>query len=540
VSIVSAGTCSITANQAGNTNYSAATPVTDSITINPATQTISFTSTAPTSPTVGDSYTPAATATSGLAVTFSIDPASTSGACSISAGVVSFTGPGQCIIDADQAGNTDYSTAPQQQQIIGVGMADQTITFATSVPSGAMAGGTYNVSATASSGLTVTLTIDAAAASVCSITSGGAGSAVVTYTGVGNCIIDANQAGNGDYNPAPQAQQLFNVGPGAAAGLLFSVQPSNTVAGVAIAPAVQVSLVDAYGNVETGDSTDSVTLALAAGSDPSFTGAAATLSNGVATFSALTLTKAASGYALGATTTAGAFTASSNPFAVLPAAVVSLAFNPDPPANTIAGVAIPGTETVTESDQYGNVLTTDNSSTISLVANGPTSLNGSPVTATVAAGVASFSGDLVLDAAGSYTLTASTSASAIPTITSQAFTVSAASGSVLKFTPAPGDIAQGKSLGNVTVTEYDSFNNPVLSDNSTNVTLTTGACNTTLGTGTLTGGVVTIATSLDFHTVASGVALSATGSTNPTPASATFNVTAGDVVFFNGFESCTP
>jgi hypothetical protein len=83
-------------------------------------QTVSFTSTAPTSPVAGGTYTPTATATSGLAVTFSIDASSGTGVCSISAGVVSFNVAGTCIIDAKQAGNTTYAAAKQVQASITV------------------------------------------------------------------------------------------------------------------------------------------------------------------------------------------------------------------------------------------------------------------------------------------------------------------------------------------------------------------------------------------------------------------------------------
>ena len=65
-------------------------------------------------------YTPTATATSGLPVTFSIDSFSTAGACSISGGVVTFTGSGTCTVDADQPGNGSWQAAPQVQQIITV------------------------------------------------------------------------------------------------------------------------------------------------------------------------------------------------------------------------------------------------------------------------------------------------------------------------------------------------------------------------------------------------------------------------------------
>ena len=86
-------------------------------------QTVSFTSTAPTSATVGGAtYTPTATATSGLPVTITVATASAS-VCSISAGVVSFTGAGTCTLDANQAGNATYSAAPQVTQSFTVSSA---------------------------------------------------------------------------------------------------------------------------------------------------------------------------------------------------------------------------------------------------------------------------------------------------------------------------------------------------------------------------------------------------------------------------------
>jgi hypothetical protein len=85
-------------------------------------QAITFTSTVPASPVVGGSYTPAATGGgSGNPVVFSVDSSSAAGACSISAGgVVSFDGPGSCVIDANQAGNATFSAAPQVQQTLTI------------------------------------------------------------------------------------------------------------------------------------------------------------------------------------------------------------------------------------------------------------------------------------------------------------------------------------------------------------------------------------------------------------------------------------
>jgi hypothetical protein len=88
----------------------------------PIAQAITFTSTPPSLGVVKGSY--AVTASgggSGNPVTFRIDPSS-GPVCSISASTstVMFTGPGICVIDANQAGNARYQAAPQAQQTVTV------------------------------------------------------------------------------------------------------------------------------------------------------------------------------------------------------------------------------------------------------------------------------------------------------------------------------------------------------------------------------------------------------------------------------------
>jgi hypothetical protein len=209
VSFQSAGTCIVDANQAGNGNYNGAPQMQQNFTVNKNNQTITFTSTAPGAASVGGAtYTPAATASSGLAVTITIDASST-GICSINGGgVVSFQAAGSCVLDANQTGNGTYNAAPQVQQTFTVGKGNQTITFTSTAPGAASVGGaTYTAAATASSGLTVTFT--SGSTTVC--TSGGTNGSVFTFVGNGTCIVDANQAGNGNYNGAPQVQQNFGV-----------------------------------------------------------------------------------------------------------------------------------------------------------------------------------------------------------------------------------------------------------------------------------------------------------------------------------------
>jgi Bacterial Ig domain/Putative Ig domain/Domain of unknown function DUF11 len=97
---------------------------TATVQVQPLAQSIAFTSDAPSPGVVGGSYTPAASGGgSGNPVTFSIDPTSTAGACSISSGVVSFNGTGLCVIDANQAAGGVYAAAQQASQPVTVDAA---------------------------------------------------------------------------------------------------------------------------------------------------------------------------------------------------------------------------------------------------------------------------------------------------------------------------------------------------------------------------------------------------------------------------------
>ena len=222
VALQGAGTCVIDATQAGDANWLPATPIQQSFAVAKADQSISFTSTAPVAAQVGGAaYTVTATATSSLAVSFSIDP-SAAGICAISGSAVTFQAVGNCVINANQAGNALYAAAPQVQQAFGVGKSPQTISFTSTAPAAASVGGTtYTVAATASSGLAVSFSIDASASGVCTI----AGSSV-SFIGAGTCVVDANQAGNATWSPAPQVQQSFAVGKGAQTISFTSTAPA--------------------------------------------------------------------------------------------------------------------------------------------------------------------------------------------------------------------------------------------------------------------------------------------------------------------------
>jgi hypothetical protein len=123
VSFVGVGTCKVVAKATGNTLWTSAQEE-QSFAVGKSSQVITFTSTAPSSATVGGP-TYAVTATgggSGLPVALMIDAASGS-VCSISGSTVSFIGVGTCTIDANQAGDTNYSAAPEAQQSFAVASA---------------------------------------------------------------------------------------------------------------------------------------------------------------------------------------------------------------------------------------------------------------------------------------------------------------------------------------------------------------------------------------------------------------------------------
>ena len=107
VTILSGGTCSITASQPGDVNFAAATPVTRSFTINPATQVITF---GPLSDvTLGVApFAISATASSGLAVSFA---STTTSVCTVSGTTATIRATGICSITAAQAGNVSYTAA---------------------------------------------------------------------------------------------------------------------------------------------------------------------------------------------------------------------------------------------------------------------------------------------------------------------------------------------------------------------------------------------------------------------------------------------
>jgi NHL repeat len=106
--IKGAGSSDITANQAGNSNYLAATPVTKTVTVNKAAQTITFSPTSPITYATTKSFTLSGSSTSGLPLTYT---SSATNVISISGSTATVKSKGVTTLAAAQAGNANYNAA---------------------------------------------------------------------------------------------------------------------------------------------------------------------------------------------------------------------------------------------------------------------------------------------------------------------------------------------------------------------------------------------------------------------------------------------
>lgn len=195
VHLVAVGFCTITASQAGDANFNPAVDVMQTFTIAMGNQTITFAPLA--DKAFGDpDFTVSATASSGLTVSFVA-----AGDCTVTGDLVHITGVGSCTITASQTGDANFNPAVDLMQTFAIAMGDQTITFAP-LPDMAFGDPDFTVSATASSGLTVTF----AASGDCTVTVD-----LVSLTGIGSCMITASQTGDANYNPAADVAQTFTI-----------------------------------------------------------------------------------------------------------------------------------------------------------------------------------------------------------------------------------------------------------------------------------------------------------------------------------------
>ena len=207
VTALAAGNCTVQADQAGDANYNAASPATQTITVGKGSQSIGF-GAAPALQVGAASATLNATGgATGNAVTFS----TSSAACSLSGAnnsTVKGVSAGSCLIQANQAGDANYNAASAATQTITVGKGSQSIGFG-AAPA-LQVGATGTLSATGGGSVSpVTFSTSSAA---CSLS--GANNSTVKGVAAGSCLLQADQAGDANYNAASPATQTLTVSKG--------------------------------------------------------------------------------------------------------------------------------------------------------------------------------------------------------------------------------------------------------------------------------------------------------------------------------------
>ncbi len=178
-------------------------------------------------------------------------------------------------------------------------------------------------------------------------------------------------------------------------------------------------------------------------------------------------------------------------FVVSPATASQLVVTAQPSSTATAGVAFVTQPVVKEEDQFGNVITSDSTHTVTVVrgSQGTGTLQGSNLTVTLTNGVATFSG-LSYNVAEFLNLSFTTNAG-VPAATSSFLLVSPAAASKLVVTQQPSTPATAgvAFLSQPVVKEEDSFGNVIATDSTHTVTAVRGS----LGTAALQGSPLTVA-----------------------------------------------
>lgn len=222
VTAVSAGECTIDADQSGSDTVAAADQVSRTFTVTapvvvpttPTAQEITFPQ--PSDLTVGDQETLTATASSHRAVAYS---SQTLDVCTVADDVVTAVSAGECTIDADQSGGDGYAAADQVSTTFTVATAPvppappvpptppappapaaQTITF--DAPTSLLGTAPMALLASAGSGLPVGLAV---VSGPCTLTG-----PTLSAGGPGSCTVEATQPGDATHAAAPPVRRTVS------------------------------------------------------------------------------------------------------------------------------------------------------------------------------------------------------------------------------------------------------------------------------------------------------------------------------------------
>lgn len=191
IHITGAGSANITVSQAGDTAYASADSI-RVLTVGKRSQTISFAGLSGKA-YLDTNYSPGATASSGLAVTYA---SSDTAVATIVGSSIHIVAPGTTTITASQAGNGEYLAAADSARTLTAGKAAQSALALVPISDKTLADDPISLGVTGGSGTgTVTYSVDNG--SLGSIASG-----VLTLAGAGTLIVTATKAADANYTAA--------------------------------------------------------------------------------------------------------------------------------------------------------------------------------------------------------------------------------------------------------------------------------------------------------------------------------------------------
>ena len=184
-----AGTCKVFANQAGNSNYSAAAQVTETVSATPASQTINVTVGAPATAVNKSSFTVVASASSGLPLTFT-----SSGACTNVHATYTMNGRLNqvCTVSVYAPTSANYLSATLTETTTVAAAIAPTVSL--TAPTSALYGTSFPVTATTNASTTAVIT----ASGSCTVS----GTTVTMTSGTGMCSLKATWPADDVYKAA--------------------------------------------------------------------------------------------------------------------------------------------------------------------------------------------------------------------------------------------------------------------------------------------------------------------------------------------------
>jgi photosystem II stability/assembly factor-like uncharacterized protein len=266
----------------------------------------------------------------------------------------------------------------------------------------------------------------------------------LSVQGAGTGYVLSATTWSGPFPAQAVSSRPFEVLPASAERLVYGVQPWSVLAGELLVPAVEVRVVDAYGNLVSASREVTVATNTLGGATT------VTTVGGIATFADLRATLA--GWHDLVASADGLASASAS-FQVLPGSAAALDFVAQPPAAVTAGSLFSSTVSVAPFDAYGNRVSGDYSS-VTLSVTGA-ELFGSPTAYLYRADFYNLS---VRKAGTGYRLMATSSTGLAPGLSSP-FEVVAGAAHHLGFTSQPASTTAGATLVPVSISALDGWGN---------------------------------------------------------------------------------